>query len=96
MTEKAHTISESIIENMSLTWKMFEDVFKRIPDSQWRTGENDYLIPARLMLLTIETIDFYSSISPDNYEHNYRFRIDTDRVAPELLPNKRQLITYLR
>jgi len=96
MTEKAYTISESIIENISLTWKMSEDVFKKIPDSQWRTGENDYLIPARLMLHTIETMDFYSSISPDNYEHHYRFRIDTDRVSPELLPNKQQLETYLR
>ena len=42
-------ISESIIENLSLTWQMYKEAINNIPDKEWRTGEIDYLIPARLV-----------------------------------------------
>ena len=63
---------------------------------QWRIGEFDYLIPARLILHALETLDFYSSKSPDNFTHGYRFKIDRKTAKPEQLPSKAQLRTYLK
>ncbi len=88
-------IGESIIENFSLTWLMFEEALEIIPDYHWTRGENNYLIPARLMLHAIETIDFYSSRSPKDYSHGYRFSLDTKDSSPDQLPDRKQLKKYL-
>lgn len=93
--KRVYSIGESIIENLSLTWEMYADAIKNIPDEHWRTGEIDYLIPARLMLHAIEAIDFYSSTSPSEFTHGYRFNIDRKTAPPEQLPGKDQLQTYL-
>ena len=69
MVKKTHNIGDSVIENLSLTWEMYADAIENMPDEHWRTGETDYLIPARLMLHAVETIDFYSSKSPKKYIH---------------------------
>ena len=62
-------IGESIIENLSLTWKMYSEAINNIPDEEWRTGEIDYLVPARQILHGIETLDFYSVMVPDVFTH---------------------------
>jgi hypothetical protein len=93
--EKTHNISESIIENLSLTWEMYTEAIKTIPNTHWRTGDIDYLIPARLMLHAIETLDFYSSKSPNGYTHGYRFNIDRKTALPKQLPGKDELQIYL-
>ena len=92
---RTHSISETIIENLSLTWEMYSDAINSIPEEHWRTGDIDYLVPARLMLHAIETIDFYSSKSPNKYRHGHRFNIDRKTASPEQLPHKDQLHTYL-
>jgi hypothetical protein len=93
--ESTWKISESIIENLSLTWEMYSDAINSIPNEHWKTGEIDYLIPARLILHAIETLDFYSSTSPDNYARGHRFKIDRKKVSSRQLPSKAQLQTYL-
>ena len=93
--QHASKISESIIENFSLTWEMYSEAIDSIPYEHWRTGEIDYLIPARLMLHAVETIDFYSNKSPNDFKHGYRFKIDGKTASPNQLPSKDQLRTYL-
>jgi hypothetical protein len=88
-------ISESIIENLSLTWEMYSEAINSIPNLHWRTGEIDYLIPARLILHALETLDFYSTASPDKYTHGYRFKVDRKTARPRQLPTKAQLDAYL-
>ena len=41
--EKTHNISEAIIENLSLTWEMYTEAIKTIPNVHWRTGDIDNL-----------------------------------------------------
>ena len=67
--KKVNGIGGSVIENFSLTWGTYAEAIENIPDEHWRKGEIDYLIPARLMLHAVETIDFYSSKSPKKYIH---------------------------
>ena len=63
--EQTHNIGEAIIENLSLTWEMYSEAINGIPNEHWKAGEIDYLIPSRLMLHAIETMDFYMSNSPN-------------------------------
>jgi hypothetical protein len=94
--KKAHDIGESVIENFSLTWEMYEDAIETIPDEHWRTGEIGYLIPARLMLHAIETIDFYLSLTPEGFKPLHDFNIEKWETAlPDQLPGKDQLRRYL-
>ena len=95
MVEASTRISESIIENLSLTWQMYNEAINKIPDEEWKTGEIDYLIPARQILHGIETLDFYSTTAPDVYTHGYRFNLDWQRASADQLPSKDQLFTYL-
>ena len=95
MVKASTRISESIIENLSLTWKMYKEAINNIPDEEWKTGEIDYLIPARQILHGIETLDYYSTTAPDIYTHGYRFNLDRQRAPAEQLPSKDQLFMYL-
>jgi len=89
-------ISESLLEAFSLTWEMYRDAIENIPEEHWRAGEIDYLIPSRLTLHAIESIDGYFSPS-DEFAPGYRFDIDGWDTAPaEQLPTKDQARTYLR
>jgi len=42
LIEASFKISESIIENLSLTWQMYREAINNIPDDEWKTGEIDY------------------------------------------------------
>ena len=95
LIEVSFKISESIIENLSLTWQMYMEAINNIPDDEWKTGEIDYLIPARQILHGIETLDYYLTTAPDVFVHDYRFNLDWYRASAEQLPNKTQLNTYL-
>ena len=95
MVKSSSKISESIIENLTLTWQMYMEAINNIPSVEWNTGEIDYLIPARQILHGIETLDYYSTTAPDVFKHGHRFNLDWQRASPELLPNKSQLRTYL-
>jgi hypothetical protein len=95
VNERTYSIGKAVIENLSLTWDMYSEAINSIPNEHWRTGEIDYLIPARLMLHAIETIDYYSCKSPNDFQHGYRFNIDRRTAFPSQLPDKIQLQTYL-
>ena len=95
MVEASTKISESIIENLSLTWRMCSEAINDIPEEHWRNGEIDYLIPSRLLLHTIEALDQYCTTPPDIFTHGYRFNVDRKTASAEQLPSKTQLKSYL-
>ncbi|MBT3284696.1 DinB family protein [Candidatus Bathyarchaeota archaeon] len=95
MSEASTKISDSIIENLALTWQMYSDAINTIPDEEWGTGEIDYLVPARQILHGIETLDFYSVMIPDVFTHGYRFNLDWQTASIDQLPSKEQLMKYL-
>ena len=95
MAEVSTKINEAIIENLKLTWQMYSEAINDIPDKEWKTGEINYLIPARQLLHGIEILDFYSTKDPDVFTHGYRFQIDWQKASADQLPNKEQLSKYL-
>ena len=81
-------------EAYTLIWKMYDDAFEKIPEEHWRTGEIDYLIPARQVYHAVETADFYSSVSPDEFPRGHRFDVKCFDSPPERLPRREQAREY--
>jgi hypothetical protein len=88
-------ISKSIIENLTLTWDMINEAIITIPKNQWRAGDNEYLIPAKIMLHTLQTLDFYTSKDPNNFTPLHKFQIDKNS-PPSQYPNQKQLEIYMK
>jgi len=95
MVEASSRISESIIENLSLTWQMYREAINNIPEEEWNTGEIDYLIPARLILHGLEVLDYYSTSTPEISIQGYQFELDDHLIPAEQLPNQSQMNQYL-
>jgi hypothetical protein len=68
---------------------------RRFPAEQWRGGEIDYLIPARLALHVIEAAEFYSGDSPEEFRWGSRFGVNCERTPPEQLPDQEAMLRYL-
>jgi len=90
------TIIASLLEAFGLTWGMYEEAIRSIPDGHWRTGDIDYLIPARLVYHVLETADFYSSGKPEGFPWGQRFDVDPWDALPEQLPTKDEALEYHR
>jgi hypothetical protein len=87
------SISESLLEAFRLMWDMYDDAFKGIPVEHWRTGEIDYLIPARQVYHAVQAADFYCSPGPDDFKWGDRFGRCFDS-PPEGLPTLEQARDY--
>jgi hypothetical protein len=95
LVEVSSRISESIIENFSLTWQMYKEAINNIPEEEWRTGEIDYLIPARLILHGLEVLDYYSPTTPEIGIQGYQFKLDDQKIPAKQLPSQAQMDQYL-
>jgi len=95
MVEDSSRISESFIENLSLTWQMYREAITNIPEKEWNTGEIDYLIPARLILHGLETLDYYSTKTPEISIEGIQFKLDDQKTPAEQLPDQTQMNQYL-
>ena len=76
MGEEKQRLVESLLESLSLTWDMYEDAIQEIPDELWRTGEIDYLTPARLTYHVLEAADYYTRTDSKGYPWGHRFGAD--------------------
>jgi hypothetical protein len=94
MGEEQKRLAQSMVEAFSFIFGMYEEAIEKIPDAHWRSGDNDYLIPARLILHAIETGDFYSSKSPENFPWGQRFGRDSWGLTLEDLPSKMEISDY--
>ena len=89
------TIAESIAGDFARTWKMYRSAINDIPERHWRSGDDNYLIPARLVYHVIETAGYYSGRTPKEFEWGHRFGVDWESATPEQLPTKDQALAYL-
>ena len=92
--DPATSIGEALLEAFKLIWEMYDDVLENIPGEHWRAGEIDYLIPARQVYHAVETADFYSDISPDDFPLGQRFDGGCFDSPPEELPTREQVREY--
>ena len=74
---------------------MYRDAINEIPEEHWRSGDVDYLIPARQVYHVIEAAEFYSRDTPARFNFGHRFGADWEGAKPEQLPTKQQAMVYL-
>lgn len=96
MVEAPSRISESITENLQLTWQMYKEAINNIPEEEWRTGEIDYLIPARLILHGLKTLDYYSTPTPELSISDYQMKLNEQKISANQLPNQAQMNSYMK
>jgi hypothetical protein len=97
--EKCKRFINVLIEQFSLVFDMYEDAIEKIPENQWKNGEIDYLIPARLILHASEAADYYTTDSSEGYLWNKRFETDPEKVGnikPGDLPTQNVMLEYHR
>jgi hypothetical protein len=90
------SISKSVLEIFHLTWDMYEEAIEKIPEEDWKRGEDRYLIPSRLIYHVLDSSDYYSSPKPEEYDRGYRFNINWKEAAPEQLPEKDEIKAYFK
>jgi hypothetical protein len=90
------TIQESLVDAFRRNWDMYEDLIKNIPNEHWQTGDIEYLIPARLVYHVLETARYYSNPTPKGFVWGKYIGVRWKEAAPEQLPTKDQIITYLK
>ena len=92
--DPAMGIGEALLEAFKLIWEMYDEALENIPGEHWRAGEIDYLIPARQVYHAVETADFYSGASPDDFPWGQRFDCGCFDSPPEELPSREQAREY--
>ena len=92
--DPSKSISDALLEAYTLMWEMYDDALKNIPEEHWRSGEIDYLIPARQVYHAVETADFYSGNKPDDFPWGHKFNCGCFDSPPEGLPTKEQAREY--
>jgi len=89
------TIGEAVAGAFARTWEMYRSAINDIPEEDWRTGDIDYLIPARLVYHVVEAAEFLSGATPEGFAWGHRFGADWEGATPEQLPTREQALTYL-
>ena len=85
----------SLLKSFFLTWDMLRDFINKIPDEHWKTGEIEYLVPARQMFHIIETAEFYAGKNPESFPQGGRFNINWKKATSEEFPDKNVMLEYL-
>ena len=102
MSKEDGEVTRSLLEQFRLIFDMYEEAIDKIPETQWRSSEIDYLIPARLILHAIEVGDFYTSPSPESYAPSEKLGTDASKegfvwdLKPENLPSREVVLEYHR
>ncbi len=92
--DPATSIGEALLEAFKLIWEMYDDALENIPGEHWRAGEIDYLIPSRQVYHAVETADFYSGASPDDFPWGQRFDCGCFDSPAEGLHSREQAREY--
>jgi len=89
------TVGTAIAEQFARAWTMLRSAISNFPAEQWRAGDDAYLIPSRLAYHAVETADFYSRETPEDFPWGQRFGVDWAEASPEQLPTQEQILAYL-
>jgi hypothetical protein len=84
-----------LTDHFGRTWSMLRGAIEAFPEGQWRSGDVDFLVPARQALHAVEAAEYYMSEYPGEFEWGHRFGADWEGAAPEKLPTRTELLGYL-
>jgi hypothetical protein len=90
------TIQESLVDAFRRNWDMYEELIKSIPNEHWRTGDINYLIPARLVYHVLESADFYTNPTSKGFAWGKHINVNWEVATYEQLPTKVSIQSYFR
>ena len=91
----SNTISVSLMDQFARAWGMLREAVQHFPAEQWRSGEVDYLVPARLAIHVIEAGEFYAGDTPEGFRWGSRFGVDWEGSPADQFPSQEEVLTYL-
>jgi len=89
------TLSAMITGQYRAAWSMLRDAVERFPDAEWRTGEVELLVPARVACHVVETADYYFRAPGEAFAFGGRFGVDWETGDRASLPDQDQVLAYL-
>ncbi|MBT3341528.1 MAG: DinB family protein [Gemmatimonadetes bacterium] len=101
MSDPQHSaLGDGIHRQLGATWKQWRKAIEQIPPDHWRTGDIDYLIPARHALHVINTVHGYcrheQAESWNGLTDEFFGRsLDWEGTAADELPDQTQCLAYL-
>lgn len=92
---KRYSLASIVTSQFGNAWDMLAEAVKNFTANQWRSGDIDYSIPARIAYHAIETVDYYLRDDLTAFKWGWRFGIDWEGASPSQLPDQRATLAYL-
>ncbi len=91
-----NTITETLIEQFSRTWKELKQAVQKTPVEQWILGSSNYLKPARLAYHIVFVADMYAThMGYEEYKPHRKYKLDWESTPVEQLPKQAQMMTVI-
>ena len=88
------TIGDIVTKQFTQMWGMLREAIEKCPEEQWKVGNSDWQIPARLACHVVEGADYHARATPEGYSPTSRFSAYWE-IKPEQLADKDQVLIHL-
>jgi hypothetical protein len=89
------TIVDELLDQFGRMWQELRDALIKTPASEWRSGEIDYLVPARLAYHILRTTDMYAThMGYEAYKPHRKYKLDWEGPV-EALPEREEIFTFI-
>ena len=89
------TIGETLIGQFDRVWQTLREGIEKIPEEHWRSGEIDFLVPARQGHHAIQAVEFYARPEEKGFDGTARFGVHGAKAPADKLPTQKQMLEYL-
>lgn len=86
-------VVEALVRQFARAWGMLREAIDNCPEDQWRVAHRESLIPARLALHVVESVDFHTGESPEAFDRHTGANWETSPVGD--LSTRSQLVDDL-
>jgi len=91
-----NTITETLIEQFSRTWKELKQAVQKTPAEQWVKGNSNYLKPARLAYHILFVADMYAThMGYEEYKPHRKYKLDWEGTPASQLPTQAQTLILI-
>lgn len=91
------TVVNDLVDQYQRAFRMLYTTLEEFSEQQWLTGISFFIIPVRLSLHIVDTLDYYfSGRMPEAYVWGYRFGGGWWELGQDQLPAKAAVVDYLR
>jgi hypothetical protein len=93
---KTSAVSESLIEQLDRAWDILMESVEGFSEEEWRSGPDYQLVPARLVHHVIETAEFHTRPSAEEFVWGDCFGEELETVDPVALANRGETLEYMK